>query len=397
MRFDAKVYSAGAGIEALSLEAEDEGGASHQLRRDGYRVLSIRPAGGAVFARLQAAGSRFPLALFSQQLGALLDAGLPLVDAIDTLVDTESRAPHRAVLRGLAAALRMGKPFSAALAEQPEAFPSLFVAVVRSSERSGSVSEALRRYVGYQDQLERVRARIVGASVYPAVLGLVGGAVVLFLLFYVVPRFGRIYEDRAAQLGWAAELVLGAAKAAEGLMPFVLALLLLAAAAGAAAARNPAVRRRLLGALLRLRPLRERARIFQLARFYRTAGMLLGGGFTAIAAFDLAAPLLDPPKQQRLRGAIARIAEGQPISRAMEAAGLTSAVAGRLLAVGEQGGGMAEMMRRIGDFHDEEVARWIDWFARLFEPLLMTAIGIGIGAIVVLMYMPVFELAGGLR
>jgi general secretion pathway protein F len=81
----------------------------------------------------------------------------------------------------------------------------------------------------------------------------------------------------------------------------------------------------------------------------------------------------------------------------MEANGLTTTIALRMLAVGEKGGNMGEMMERIADFHDEEISRWVDWFTRLFEPLLMAAIGLVIGAIVVLMYMPIFELAGSLQ
>jgi len=89
--------------------------------------------------------------------------------------------------------------------------------------------------------------------------------------------------------------------------------------------------------------------------------------------------------------------EGRPVSEAMEANDLTTIIAVRMLAVGEKSGNMGEMMEQIAAFHDEEISRWVDWFARLFEPLLMAAIGLVIGAIVVLMYMPIFELAGSLK
>jgi general secretion pathway protein F len=106
--------------------------------------------------------------------------------------------------------------------------------------------------------------------------------------------------------------------------------------------------------------------------------------------------LLHPVLRERLAAASRAISEGHAVSRSMDANGLTTPVALRMLSVGEQGGNMGEMMERIAAFHDEEISRWVDWFTRLFEPILMAAIGLVIGAIVILMYMPIFELAGSL-
>ena len=109
------------------------------------------------------------------------------------------------------------------------------------------------------------------------------------------------------------------------------------------------------------------------------------------------AGLLPPDLRGRLAGAIQRIRDGASISVAMTEAGLTTPVAVRMLRVGENSGDMPEMMDRIAVFHDEELARWVDWFTKLFEPLLMAFIGLIIGAIVVLMYLPIFELAGSIQ
>jgi general secretion pathway protein F len=99
----------------------------------------------------------------------------------------------------------------------------------------------------------------------------------------------------------------------------------------------------------------------------------------------------------RLAAARRAISEGRSVSQSLEAAGLTTPVALRMLGVGERGGNMGEMLEQIAAFHDEELARWVDWFTRLFEPILMALIGLVIGAIVILMYMPIFELAGGIQ
>jgi len=140
-----------------------------------------------------------------------------------------------------------------------------------------------------------------------------------------------------------------------------------------------------------------RMRLYQLARFYRTLGMLLRGGTPVVSAIDMASDLLAPALKPSLARAREAIREGRTISEAMSLHGLTTPVALRMLRVGERSGRMDEMMDCIAVFLDEEIARWVDWFTRLFEPLLMAFIGIVIGVIVVLMYLPVFELAGSIQ
>ena len=150
-------------------------------------------------------------------------------------------------------------------------------------------------------------------------------------------------------------------------------------------------------ALWKLPAIGERLKVYQLSRFYRTIGMLLRGGMPLVAALDMGAELLHPLLRERLAQAARAISEGRNVSQSMDAAGLTTPVALRMLAVGEKGGNMGEMLEQIAAFHDEELSRWVDWFTRMFEPILMALIGLIIGVIVILMYMPIFELAGGFQ
>jgi general secretion pathway protein F len=396
MRFEIKAYKSGGTIEALSLEAESAALAARLAETGGYSVLSVRARG---IARFGAAGraAKFPLALFSQELSTLLEAGLPLTEAIETLGQKEREPASRAVLEALAAGLKRGMPLSGALEQQRDAFPPLYVAVVRSSEKTGGLAEALSRFVGYERQVDALRSRIVNASIYPLIITCVGAVVMAFLLFYVMPKFSHVYDERALNVGLAASILLALGGALEGKFAYAMLVLGAAAAAVVGVARSPRWRAAALARLSRAAVFGERLRTFQLARFYRTAGMLLRGGFPVTGAFGLAGELLDPALRARLARAVQVVSEGQPVSGAMAAHGLSTPIAARLLAVGEQGGNMGEMMLRIADFHDEETARWVDWFTRLFEPLLMTAIGILIGAVVLLMYMPIFDLAGSLQ
>ena len=393
MRFHLRAITNEGRIESLDYQAVDEQAARQQAESRGYTVLQVRGRHGFTWLRSQ----RFPVQLFSQELLVLISAGLPLVDAIETLAQKEKRDEFRALLGRIVAVLREGQPFSAALEQQPAVFSQLYVATVRAAEKTSDLAPALSRYVAYQAQIEAIRKRALNASIYPMVLIGAGALVSLFLLFYVVPRFGKIYSDRTAEMPFFSQVLIGWGQLVEGH-----ALLALGALAGFAIAIVYMVRdaraKAFLGDLLwRVPAIGERLKVYQLARLYRTTGMLLRGGMPLVAALGMSAELLHPVLRGRLAAASRAISEGRGVSESLDANGLATPVALRMLGVGEQGGNMGEMMERAAGFHDEELSRWVDWFTRMFEPLLMAVIGLVIGAIVVLMYMPIFELAGNLR
>jgi general secretion pathway protein F len=213
----------------------------------------------------------------------------------------------------------------------------------------------------------------------------------------VVPRFGKIYEDRVADLPFFSQLLIGWGQLVEGNALLVGAVLIALPVLLVFILKQGNIRAKVGDALWRVPAIGERLKVYQLARLYRTTGMLLRGGMPLVSALGMSAELLHPVLRPRLAAASRLISEGRGVSESLEANGLATPVAMRMLVVGEQGGNMGEMMDRAASFHDEELARWVDWVTRMFEPLLMAVIGLVIGAIVVLMYMPIFELAGNLR
>lgn len=396
MRFDIKVLDREQELRVLTLEADSREEAAKQARDSGGIVLSIKTHALGIQSRLPSGRSVFPLVLFSQELLSLLDAGLSLVESIETLREKEHRPKAKRVLDEVMEALNEGLPLSSAF-EKSGVFPALYIALIRSSEKTGNLVDALSRFVEYQSQVDLARKKVVSASIYPALLILVGGLVVAFLMFYVVPRFSTIYEGSRANLPWLSVLLLQwGALLQKHTVEAALGIVVILGAAVFGFSRNQ-VRRYLIGKFWRTTTLGERLKIYQLARFYRTLGMLLRGGIPALTALGMVEGLLDQGLGNKLKIAMTAIREGQAISHAMEANGLTTPVAVRMLRVGERSGKMGEMMERIGHFYDDEIARWIDWFTRMFEPVLMTGIGLIIGVIVLMMYMPIFELAGSIQ
>jgi general secretion pathway protein F len=397
MRFDLKAMREGEGVVALSLDAPSEMDALQLAQAQGYAVLSVRSRQLSRLGFGRDSRGRFPLQLFSAELLALLKAGLSLVESVQTLAEKEHRPDTRKVIDDVIARLYEGRTLSQALEQFPDAFPPLYVASVRAAERTGDLPEALSRYIAYQAQLDVVRKKLVSASIYPVLLISVGGLVTMFLLGYVVPRFSHIYDDLGGDLPLLSRLLIGWGRFLEAHAMQVGMGAIVAVALGIYLFSRPETKRWLGLQLWKVPAIGERMRVYQLARFYRTLGMLLNGGIPVVTALNMVEGLLHPTLRGLMREATRSIREGQSISLAMEAHQLTTPVALRMLRVGEQTGRMGEMMERIATFYDDEMARWVDWFTRLFEPLLMAVIGVVIGMIVVLLYLPIFELAGSLH
>ena len=395
MRYHVKAVKSG-GVVSLSLDARDDRDASEQAQAQGYMVLAIRRARALALPQLRRT-ARFPLVLFTQELLALLRSGISLLEALETLAEKESRGSTAVLLSGLTERLKEGQSLSSTLQAFPHAFPELYVATVRASERTGSLPDALSRFVAYQTQLDSVKKHLVSASIYPAILIVVGGLVCMFLLGYVVPRFAHIYQDIGGDLPGLTQLLMAWGAFVERHGTWLVGGLAAGVTGLVVWSRRPSFRQWISRQIVRIPAVGERVRVYQLTRFYRTVGMLLSGGTPVTQALAQVSGLLDQELRKRLTLATRNIREGQTISASLDGQSLTTPVALRMLRVGERTGQMGEMMERIAAFHEEELARWVERFTRVFEPLLMAVIGIVIGGIVVLMYFPIFELAGSIQ
>ena len=392
MRFRITTLDGGQGVAIHEMDALDEADAHRQALARGLRVLAIQAARLKGWRR-----ARLSLVAFSNELVALLEAGLSLVEAIDALTEKERDESVRHLLEGLRRRLYEGQSLSVALGEFPSSFPTLYVATVRASERTGSIAEALRRFVAYQQQIDLLKKRLINASIYPAVLLAAGSLVVLFLVAYVVPRFSGIYEDIGGELPFASKMLMqwGRLLDAHGLA--VLAGFLACVALAGYGVLRPGFRAAVGRLSARIPMVGHQIELYQLARLYRTVGMLLRGGLPVVTAFEMTRGLLAAAARPQLAAATRAVSEGRSLTDALASQGLTTPVAERMLRVGERSGNMGEMMERIAAFYDEELSRFVDVATRLIEPAMMTVIGLVIGLIVVLMYFPIFELAGSIR
>lgn len=373
----------------LDVEAETTQAAIELAERSGGRVVRVDSRAPAAAARVAYAPP-----VFLQEALTLLRAGLNIVEVMEALHRKERNPGFRGVLERIVTALREGAPLSEALAREPGLFPPVLVAGISASETSGGLARTLERYIAYDEKLGHIRRKVTASAIYPALLMVVGGGVILFLIAYVLPRFSVILDGSGRESASATRYLIGTGQWIQS-HPAMFATAL--AGAGAALAWLTLTRdgRRAAGArVARLPVLADIVSTLGLSRLYRTLGLLLESGIPLPRALEMTRGIVTPAQSAQLARTIALLRGGQSLTEAMAGTELMPPIAESLLRVGERGGALAPMCEKLADFLDIALDRRVDTFSRLFEPLLMTVIGIVIGAIVLMMYSPIFDLVG---
>lgn len=278
--------------------------------------------------------------------------------------------------------------------------PSL-LACIRASEVTGDLGDSLQRFAQDAARIRVLRSRLISACVYPALLIGVATLVVLFLLMYVVPRFAVVLESSVKDMPFMSRLLIDVGSAlATVQMPLLALLGALLVAAVVALWRG--LRSGQLGAwaidgAARLPWMRAYLRAFGLAQLSRSAAMLVRSGVPALKALRMCHGLLPSIDRPRLDQALAAATAGAPLSRALHEAGLFDALGFRVLKVAEQTGQLDAALDRVADLYDSLLERALERLGRLIEPVLMLVIGTVVGGIVVMMYLPIFQLAASIR
>ncbi|MFL9984059.1 type II secretion system F family protein [Paraburkholderia sediminicola] len=399
-------------LAANRKDAQQEG--VRCAKQAGVQMVEVCAAGagmaGSSRERISLTGlfrrNRFDLSLFVYELLALLRAGLALTEALETLderrrqngggTSVEEKAHY--VLHELIRLMQEGKSFSAALAVHPDCFSGLFVAMVAASEQTGGMTQALERYLQYDGQVTVVRQRIIAASLYPAMLLMTGTVVAFFLVWFLAPRFGHVYGGMThTELPLLSRWLISFGLFVSEHTTASLACLTATLAAAVALPMRPAVQQRCLAVLGQIEWIGGTLKLMQLARFYRSLGMLLQGGVALLPSLGMTRELLPLTLQSGLTRSMLSIARGKKMSESLQHENLMTSVALRLLRAGERNGQIAGMLEQAALFHEREIMQWVERFARLIEPVLMLVMGLGIGMIVVLLYLPIFDLAGSLQ
>lgn len=412
MEFRARVFDKQSGeVQELTLEAVSRVELETLLRAQGQLLLSAQaPAWWRglidVLARNAGQGTSrakgtLDVAWWCRELRTLLLAGMTVVEAMETLnaqslsaVLGQARAHVHDILLSR---LREGQTLSAAMSASG-AFPAILIAGVRASERTSNLVEALDDYLQYHEMLERMRKQVVSAAIYPSIVSGLGLVIAVFLLVFVVPRFSQIYADLRGTMSWTTQLLLQLSRLLHDHGQICSAFVAVVLTALVLAWRAGLIQRGASALAQRIAPLQRQIDEFRCAKLYHSMALMFRGGYAFDEALRQCLDLgLGPRIHAGVVQAQASLARGQRVSTALGDAGLTDAVSLRLLAVGERTGNFDKVLQTIAQRHAGNFSTFIEHATRVVEPLLLLSVALFVGGMVVMMYMPVFDIASSIR
>ena len=404
-------------MPAYTFEALDAQGATHkglidadtakaarsQLRARALVPLSVEPAtgtasdtGGSGLNRTLSGGQVFnatALAVWTRQLAGLVAAGLPLERALSALADEAEDERQQRLVAALRAEVNAGAPFARALSQHPREFSATYSAVIAAGEQSGQLGAVLERLADDLEAREALKNKLIGASLYPAIVTLVAIVIVVFLVSYVVPQVANVFAGSQRALPFLTVVMLGLSGFVRS-WGWLLLLLLVGAGVGLAVARrNEALRERMDAAWLRLPLVGRLARGYNAARFAATLAMLAAAGVPILRALQTAAETLNNRAMRAdALDALVLVREGAPLASALASKKRFPPLLSMFARLGEQTGQLPVMLRRAAEQLSAEVQRRAMHLATILEPLLIVGMGLVVMLIVLAVLMPIIQL-----
>jgi len=394
--FTCKIGSSDGKIVVKEFDAVSSDMLRQSLEEQGYVVFELRKKPLQFLMETGVGRKKIgnkELLLFNQELLVLLKAGLPIIQALDTILESGTGKLNE-ILAAIREDVKGGMAFSTAFEKYPRVFPHLYIASIQAGERTGDLPQTIRRYIAFLKRTEAFRSKIIAALFYPIILIGVAAIAVTVLLIYVVPTFSQIYADSGSALPLPTQMLINFTSFLKRYLLVFLALVFVAATlfrrwsetqSGRYAVDGMKIKTPILGAFITR---------YAVAGFTRTLGTVLGSGIPIVEALKMSVGTLNNKVLERgLLAAVVRVEEGSKLSSALESIKLMPPLALRMLSVGETTGSLEDMLADISDYFEEEIERNLQVLATAIEPAIMIVMGVVIGVIIITMYLPIFKMA----
>jgi type IV pilus assembly protein PilC len=398
MEFRCRLGTPGGEIIEGIYVADSESRLRRELEEKGLYVLSLQRRGAlpglALGGTRKRKIGRQEFLVFNQELATLLKAGMPLVQSLDILRQRVQNPTFKGVLDAVYDRVKSGTALSDAFAEHQAVFPPIYTASLMAGERSGNLDAVIRRYVSYEKIIGAVKSRTISALIYPAILVVMMIVLIGIIVIRVVPAFSGFYANFGRELPLSTQIIVGVSNVLVANMPLILAAVFGGGALAIVWVRSPANRARLDHMMLTLPWAGETIRKFATSQLARTLGTLLGGGIPLVNALEIASgAMTNRYLASEIAEVTTRVREGQSFAAALLARNSFPDVAVKMVEVGESTGALQEMLNSLADFYDEEIETEVGRFITLIEPVVLVVMGIVIAAVVLALYMPLFELS----
>lgn len=383
------------------LEAASEGDVRMILREQGIRPTRISKGKAKVDIPTPSQVSSIkvpiqPLVLFTRQLQVLLNAGVPLVQALDILVEQTDHPGLKSVVASVRDKVSQGSFFWEALSAYPRVFPRLFIALVRAGEASGALEKMFQRLSTYLESADKMGKMIKSAMMYPIVVLCIALGVIAGMLIFVIPKFEEMLKSSNQEMPLPTQIVVNLSHGLQnnlysivlgGIGAFLAVRTYLNTQEGKAQLDRVLFRLPLFG------PLIQKSGI---ARFSRTLQTLLASGVNLIDAIEICKATIDNAVLEEAVGRIrAEVESGKTLGSVISKMTVFPRMATQMISVGESTGSIDKMLEKVAEYYDTEVEATVSGMGKLIEPLMMVFIGAVVGTMLIAMYLPIFKVAGG--
>jgi len=387
-------------VRAGEMEAGDAGAVEARLRQMGIEPTKVRKKPAEIQLALPGIGgvTTKDILVFTRQFSVMIDAGLPLVQALDIIGTQADNPAFRKVLLQVKTRVESGSTFADALAEHPKVFDDLFVQLVRAGEIGGILDTILQRLGAYIEKNEKLKRRVKGAMVYPAIVLLISFAVVGVLIGFVVPTFEKMFRDMGGALPGPTQLLIDISHGFTKRWYVFIGSPIAAFVAFKLATRQGKGQQVWHSVVLKMPMFGPLVRKVAVARFTRTLGTMISSGVPILDALEIVARSAgNRIVEQAILYVRAKISEGKNIAGPLAETKVFPAMVVQMIGVGEATGAMDAMLGKIADFYDDEVDVAVAALTSMIEPLMMVFLGGTVGFFMIAMYLPIFTMAGNVH
>ena len=380
-----------------SLEGESRDAVSAKLRQMGYIILELdQQSALAALSQLKIGGGKVKpkdITIFSRQFATMINAGLSLTKCLSILAaQTESDA-LRTIIQAISRDVEAGQSLSDSLGKHPKTFPPIFVNMVRAGETGGVLDEVLVRLADHFESEQALKGKIKSAMTYPIAMAGLVLIILAAMMIFVVPTFERMFASMGGELPFMTQVLVNISNFVSSIGGVILVVVLFAVNFAFKFWISTPSGRFIWDAFkLKAPAVGQLNRKVALARFTRTFGTLVSAGVPILSALDIVADTAGNEVVAReVKKARLAIKEGETIAKPLSDSKVFPSMLVQMIAVGEETGALDAMLNKIADFYDEEVSAQVDSLTSLIEPMMMASLGGVVGAMVIALYMPMFQ------
>jgi type IV pilus assembly protein PilC len=369
------------------------------LRKNRLVVVQVRQAPRAMaMPRLGGGVKTRDVVVFTRQFATMINAGLPLVQSLDILAQQTENKTLAGVTRQVVYDVESGQTLADALRKHPKAFSDLYVNMVAAGEAGGILDTILQRLAQFLEKNDAIIRKVKGAMVYPAVIMTVAVVAVAVLLIFVIPTFQNMFASVQLELPLPTRIVIGMSSVLKSYWWAIIGAMGLIVFSINRYYKTAAGRLQIDGFLLKFPVLGDVLRKSAVSRFTRTLGTLISSGVSILDGLEITARTAG---NMVIHNAVMEsrqsIASGDTISAPLARSKVFPPMVISMIAVGEQTGGLDEMLSKIADFYDEEVDAAVGTLLSLMEPIMIVVLGVIVGGMVVAMYLPIFDMVNAVQ